>query len=67
LVLSVEDDGVGFDVQAALQRASQGGSLGLLSMQDRAEQLGGRLIIRSKPGEGTEVQARLPLLGSDRL
>ena len=67
LVLSVEDDGVGFDVQAAMQRASQGGSLGLLSMQDRAEQLGGRLIIRSKPGEGTEVQARLPLLGLDRL
>jgi signal transduction histidine kinase len=61
LVLSVIDDGVGFDVQTAMRRASKGDSLGLLSMQDRAEQLGGRLIINSRPREGTEVQVRLPL------
>ncbi len=64
LILSVEDDGVGFDVQVAMRRASQGDSLGLLSMQDRAEQLGGRLIVNSRPGEGTEVQVRLPLDGT---
>ena len=67
LVLTIRDDGAGFDVQAAMQRASQGDSLGLLSMQDRAEQLGGRLIIHSQPGEGTEVQVRLPLVGSECL
>lgn len=64
LVLSVEDDGVGFDVQTAMRRASQGDSLGLLSMQDRAEQLGGRLSISSRPGEGTKVQVHLPLVGT---
>jgi signal transduction histidine kinase len=39
--LSVHDDGVGFDPQAARARPVQGGSLGLLSMQERAELAGG--------------------------
>ncbi|MEA3350160.1 MAG: GAF domain-containing protein, partial [Chloroflexota bacterium] len=39
LRLIIEDDGKGFDVEAALQRAVEGKSLGLLSMQDRAKQV----------------------------
>ena len=42
----IEDDGVGFDVEAA--RAS--GRLGLLGMREPAEMLGGRLNIESTPG-----------------
>ncbi len=61
LQLAVRDDGAGFSVSAALARAAQGGSLGLLSMQERAALVGGRLDIRSTPGHGTEIRATLPL------
>jgi signal transduction histidine kinase len=57
----VADDGVGFDVRAAWRRAGQGSSLGLLGMRERVLQAGGRIAIRSAPGRGTEVRARLPL------
>jgi signal transduction histidine kinase len=61
LQLSVRDDGVGFDVQTARQRATQGGSLGVLGMEERVVLVGGRLDIHSAPGEGTEVCAWIPL------
>ena len=47
LVLEVEDDGVGFDPDGGETRAR---SLGLTSMQERAERLGGRLAIAPRPG-----------------
>ncbi|MFZ3214545.1 MAG: sensor histidine kinase [Candidatus Acidiferrales bacterium] len=53
--LSVRDDGQGF------QPASNSGSFGLASMQDRAEALGGIWTIRSEPGCGTEIQASIPI------
>jgi PAS domain S-box-containing protein len=61
LELAVRDDGAGFDLPAALARAAQGGSLGLLSMQERVALVGGRLEIESAPGRGTEIRANLPL------
>ena len=61
LQLIVRDDGQGFDVAAARKRATQGGSQGLLSMQERAALAGGTLEIDSAPGRGTTVRARLPL------
>lgn len=60
LRLSVRDDGRGFDVAAALANAARGQSLGLLSMQERAELAGGDLTVISQP-TGSEVRARLPL------
>lgn len=51
LVLTVRDDGVGFD--PATIRAGTG----LRSMRERAEQLGGTLAIESTPGQGTTVRA----------
>ena len=56
LVLEVEDDGVGFDPDGHDIRAR---SLGLTSMQERAERLGGRLAIASAPGRGTTVRLEL--------
>jgi signal transduction histidine kinase len=50
--LTVEDDGVGFDPAAAAVRSTH---LGLTSMEERAERVGARLEIRSRPGEGTTV------------
>jgi PAS domain S-box-containing protein len=50
--ISVEDNGKGFDLQmSALSRG-----FGLLSMQERAERIGGELTILSRPGVGTRVQ-----------
>ena len=61
LVLRVCDDGVGFDVQAALEDAMRGASLGLLGIQERIWQVGGQITIKSAPGCGTEIYAHLPL------
>jgi signal transduction histidine kinase len=61
LHLSVRDDGVGFDVASVRERAVRGASLGLLSMEERAELAGGGLEYDSAPGRGTEVHAWFPL------
>jgi PAS domain S-box-containing protein len=65
--LTVQDDGAGFDVAAARERAIRGGSVGLLGMQERVELLGGEFDIRSAPGEGTTIHARFlwPTNGED--
>jgi PAS domain S-box-containing protein len=59
--LTIRDDGAGFDVAAVQRGAAQGGTFGLLGMQERAELLGGRLEVESAPGRGTTVRARLPV------
>jgi two-component system sensor histidine kinase UhpB len=61
LDLRVQDDGVGFVVDASQAKAAGGASLGLLSMEERAVLAGGGLEIKSRPGQGTEVRAWLPL------
>jgi signal transduction histidine kinase len=53
LLLEVEDDGVGFDPTARELRSTH---LGLTSMEERAQRLGGRLEIRSASGSGTTVR-----------
>lgn len=61
LALTVRDDGVGFDLDAALKAAGDLRSLGLRNLFDRAQLAGGRVEIFSRPGAGTEVNAWLPL------
>jgi PAS domain S-box-containing protein len=61
LELELRDDGVGYDVGTALAHASAGGSLGLLSMMERAALLDGRTELDSAPGRGARVRATLPL------
>jgi signal transduction histidine kinase len=51
LALRVTDDGRGFEPDAAARR----GRLGLVSMRERADRLGGALVIESAPGAGTSV------------
>lgn len=60
LVMTVQDDGRGFDVAAMRARARAGGSMGLLGMQERAVLCGGNLAIESSPERGTMLRARFP-------
>lgn len=56
LQLTISDDGAGFDVE----RTGETG-LGLISMRERLDALGGDLTIRSTPGEGTILEVAVPL------
>jgi signal transduction histidine kinase len=60
LVLCVQDDGNGFELDLMRKRAVAGGSLGVLGMQERATLIGGQLDIDSAPGRGCMVQLRCP-------
>jgi len=59
VALDVQDDGRGF---APVMRvgASPGGGLGLTTMRERVEALGGTLTVESAPGDGATVVAQLP-------
>ncbi len=59
VVLSVSDDGRGFD-PAAVQAAGHG-HFGLLGMRERAESLGGKFQLTTAPGRGTEVRVWIPI------
>lgn len=61
LVVTVEDNGVGFKVKDILHHPDENKRLGLLGMMERAYMLPGTLTIDSKPGKGTKVQVRFPL------
>ena len=57
----IVDDGTGFDVAPAARQAVLDGHLGLMGMQERLEEVGGTLKIRSRRGGGTMVECRVPL------
>ena len=59
-LLEIEDDGLGFDVEAVDQAYDKRGSLGMINLQERAELVNGLLNIRSAFGEGTTVQVFIP-------
>ena len=59
--LEIVDNGVGFDTFEHPLGGDEMGGYGLLSMAERAELVGGRLNIRSRPGSGTAVTATIPL------
>ena len=56
VVVEIADDGRGFDPGAV----AGDGHLGLITMRERARDLGGRLDVRSRPGHGTRVILRVP-------
>jgi signal transduction histidine kinase len=64
LHLLIHDDGKGFDVRTAQERAAQGASMGLLGMQERVWLVGGQIAIESAPAWGTEIRVRFPLQNS---
>jgi PAS domain S-box-containing protein len=56
----IRDDGAGFDA-AGPPAGGRGRGLGMISMRERVEALGGRLHVVSRPGHGTEIRAEIPL------
>lgn len=59
LILSISDNGIGFDLNVLSSTAA---TLGLRGMEERAQTLGGTITIDSTPHSGTEVCARFPFL-----
>jgi signal transduction histidine kinase len=62
VVLTVVDDGPGFDPHNAVGPVE--GHIGLALLADAAEGAGGRLDVRSRPSHGTTIRATIPLLNS---
>ena len=60
LVLSVQDNGVGFLVTAARKPRS----LGLVGLRERVHLLQGEVTVSSEPGKGTRIEASIPAFGN---
>jgi signal transduction histidine kinase len=60
VVVTIEDDGKGFDVDGTFSSAEGSGHFGIVGMRERAEAAGGQLVVRSEPGSGTIVRANIP-------
>lgn len=63
LVLTIKDDGKGFDPAGFRHRAGRNSGMGLVDMVERVEYLGGTIRIDTAARYGTEISARLPLAG----
>jgi len=59
--VSVRDDGLGFNLDTVRLSRSRRPSLGLVGMQERAALVKGEVSIQSSPGQGTLVEAKLPI------
>ena len=60
VVVTIEDDGKGFDVDETFRSAEERGHFGVVGMRERAEAASGHLVVRSEPGKGSIVRASIP-------
>lgn len=51
LGVEIQDNGIGFN----LEEQSQSGGMGLANIQERADELGAELLIKTEPGQGTDI------------
>lgn len=63
--LVVSDDGVGFD-PIVCEQATDPSGLGLIMIGERTEALGGKMIVKSQPGDGCQITLLIPTTRSDR-
>jgi len=59
--LTVQDNGMGFEIQEILSQERSKRGLGLTSMRERAELSGGTFVMESTIGKGTTIKASWPL------
>ena len=64
LLVSVADDGAGYDIEEALQSAARGEHFGVVGMRERVRGIGGSFVVDSVPGQGTAVSAMFPVAAS---
>jgi len=62
MVLEIQDDGIGFELPKDWLLLARKGHLGLVGMRERAEAIGGKVFIHTRPGSGTLLQVRAPLV-----
>ncbi len=61
VIASVEDDGSGFDANEIQSPAQPRKGLGLATLQERAQMLGGQVLFESRIGRGTKVRIEIPM------
>ena len=61
LVLRIADDGVGFEAELLAAGPESWPHFGLAGMRERAESIGGGIVFRSRPGEGTQIELHVPV------
>jgi signal transduction histidine kinase len=59
--ITVQDDGIGFDLEAVGEEKADGFGFGLFSIRERMTDLGGSLSIVSAPGKGCKATLMIPL------
>lgn len=60
-VLTVKDNGKGFNSPKRMEDLVSAGKLGLVGMQERAQLIGGKLTLQSEPGKGTTASVEVPI------
>ena len=65
IMMTITDDGKGFEVPERAEEMVSAGRLGLMGMYERARLLNGDLHILSEPGKGTKLSVRLPWMTTD--
>ena len=61
IIISIEDDGIGFDTSEIEQLKLKNKGFGLFNIKERLKLLGGKVEIESEPGRGTRVTVTAPL------
>lgn len=61
IILTIKDDGKGFEIPERAGDLAGFGKLGLVGMHERAQLIGGKLILQSAPKKGTTITIELPL------
>jgi signal transduction histidine kinase len=60
VAVTIADDGSGFDAPAVTENAEANGHFGLVGIRERAEAVGGTVVVQSAPGTGTMIMATIP-------
>ena len=62
----ISDDGIGFDLGAVADDPTKWASFGLKGIVERARLLGGEAVYDTRPGHGTTIRIRVPLIARER-
>ena len=63
----INDDGVGFDMDAVMSNYQQRGSLGMVNIRERTQLIGAELTMKSTPGAGTRITVYVPKAKEERM